>query len=132
MKKTLIAFALVLSLGACSKNASDQPENSTANAPATAAPYDSTAQQTPPTGNDSANTTATTPTDSSMMNESTTGDSTATGDASAMGGTSTATSINLDEELRRCDQLSGAERDTCRSDAQARADQQNTATPTTP
>ena len=141
MNKTLIALALSLGLGlaGCSKNASDQPENATANAPDTAAPADTTAAVTAPSGNDSANATANT----TGVNPSTdtTGDATAIGGATdasgnAMGGTSTGGNsqyaANLDEELRRCDQLSGAERDTCRSDAQARYDQANTTTPTTP
>jgi hypothetical protein len=147
MNKTLIALALSLGLGlaGCSQNASDQPENATANAPDTAAPYDSTAAATAPSGNDSADATANT----TGVNPSTdtTGDATAMGTAtdasgnamgtdSAMGGTTTGGnsqySANLEEELRRCDQLSGAERDTCRTDAQNRYDQSNTSTPTTP
>ena len=147
MNKTLIALGLALSLGACSQNASDQPENSTADASGTAAPMDATTATTSPSGNDSANavtnTTGTNPTtDASGMGttgmDSTTGatDTTGTGAGTAMGGTSTGGnsqySANLNEELRRCDQLSGAERDTCRSDAQARYDQQGNSTPTTP
>jgi len=137
MNKTLIALALALSLGACSKNASDQPENATASAPDTATPSDTTAGTISPSGNDSANataaTTGTNPTDTTGMSGTGT-DMGATGTGSAMGGTTTGGNsqyqANLDEELRRCDQLAGAERDTCRSDAQSRYDQQ--ATPTTP
>jgi hypothetical protein len=136
MNKTLIALALALSLGACSQNASDQPENATANAPDTATPSETTAAVTSPSGNDSAdataNTTGTNPTtDASGMATDASGNAMATD--SAMGGTRTGDyAANLDEELRRCDQLSGAERDTCRSDAQARYDQQGNSTPTTP
>ena len=147
MNKTLIALALSLGLGlvGCSKNASDQPENATANAPSSASPSDTTASTTSPSGNDSA--TATANTTGVNPSTDTTGDATAMGTAtdangnamgtdSAMGGTSTGGnsqySANLDEELRRCDQLSGAERDTCRTDAQNRYDQANQATPTTP
>ena len=133
MNKTLIALALAMSLGACAKNASDQPENATANAPSTATPSETTAAATPPSGNDSANAVANgnPSTGASDMSGTGTGSDLAAG-GSAMGGTSTGGNsqyqANLDEELRRCDQLTGAERDTCRSDAQARYDQQGSTT----
>ena len=141
MNKTLIALALSLSFGlaACSQNASDQPENATANAPDTATPSETTAAATGPSGNDSADATANTTginptTDADAMGTDASGN--AMGTDSAMGGTQTGGNsqyaANLDEELRRCDQLSGAERDTCRADAQARYDQASTSTPTTP
>jgi hypothetical protein len=143
MNKTLIALALSLGLGlaGCSQNASDQPENATANAPDTAAPSDTTASATGPSGNDSADATANTTginptTDATAMGSATDASGNAMGTDPAMGGTQTGGNsqyaANLDEELRRCDQLSGAERDTCRADAQSRYDQSNTGTPTTP
>jgi hypothetical protein len=147
MNKTLIALALSLGLGlaGCSQNASDQPENATANAPDTATPSETTATATGPSGNDSADATANTTGinpatdttgDATAMGSATDASGNATGTDSAMGGTQTGGNsqyaANLEEELRRCDQLSGAERDTCRADAQARYDQGNTGTPTTP
>ena len=136
-----LAFAVAFGLGACSQNASDQPENATADAPSTATPSDTTADISSPSANDSANATATgSPTDPYATTDmGTTGDSalgdTASGvsgsDTSAMGGTSTGSNVynaNLQEELQRCDQLSGAERDTCRTDAQNRYEQSGTPT----
>lgn len=131
-----LALALAFSLGACSQNAADQPENMADDAPSIAAPSDRTADISAPSANDSADATAR----GSLTDQSgstgmgTTGDSalgdTATG-TSAMGGTSTggnAYNANLEEELQRCDQLNGAERDTCRTDAQDRYAQSSTPT----
>ena len=143
MNKTPLALALALSaavaLGACNRDAYDQPENATADAPSTAEPLDTTAPVTPPTANDSstamANSTGNGAYDDNAVG--TTGTENLDPANSAMGGTTTGGNsqyaANLAEELQRCDQLSGAERDTCRADAQQRYDQQvDTATPTTP
>ena len=72
-----LAFAVAFGLGACSQNASDQPENATADAPSTATPSDTTADISSPSANDSANATATgSPTDPYATTDmGTTGDS---------------------------------------------------------
>lgn len=125
-----LAFALAFGLGACSQDAYDQPENATADAPSTATPSERTADITAPTANDSADAVATgraTDPYGSTAGDSALGDTS----ASAMGGTSTGGNdydANLQEELQRCDQLSGAERDTCRTDAQNRYEQSGTPT----
>lgn len=142
MNKTPLALALALSaavaLGGCNR-ASQQPEDATAQAPSTAEPLDRTAPVTPPTANDSSNAMANTTGSDAYDNNAvgTTGAENLNPADSAMGGTTTGGNgqyaANLEEELRRCDQLSGAERDTCRADAQDRYDQRDdTVTPTTP
>lgn len=136
MTRKLIAILLVLGLAACNRNASDQPESTTDAAPSDATPSETTAVTTPPSANDSANATTSTTgttTDSTMasegeygaMGEETLGADTS---AAAAGGSTlgaSGTDAMLDDELRRCDTMSGTERTSCRSEAQTRYDQRS-------
>ena len=145
MTRKLMVVLLVLGLAACQREASNQPESTTDVTPAEATPTDTTAATTPPAASTPTQTPAPTPTqgatDSTTASEYSTAPApTATmGDdvvdpmapappPTAAGGTTlggTQTDATLDEDLRRCDTMTGTERTTCRSEAQTRYDQRN-------
>lgn len=114
MPRLILAALLLAALGACSRDAGDQPENATDAAPSTAEPSETTAATPAPSGNDSA--------DAVASGTATSADASAAGDAAAGGPTGPIgqTDAVLDADLQACDALGAAEQATCRSDAQAR------------
>lgn len=133
MNRTLFAALLVLSLSACQRNASDQPETTATDTTVTPA---TTAETTPPSDSESSDAAATTgavPETATTDTTGTTGD--ASGGTGAGGMDSTTTGVSdatLEADLRRCDTMSGTERTTCRAEAQTRYNERIQGTQDTP
>jgi hypothetical protein len=120
MTRLLLIALIATALAGCNRdNMSDDPENATDAAPSNAAPSETTADTMPPTGNDSADATATT-TGTMGADPAATSDTSAMGTDPGMAGQSDAT---LDADLRQCDTLPVTEAETCRTDARNRYQQ---------